>query len=416
MNDHISVFPIESHDHRRLVAAYDLGHIEEHSPGLIHWHPPGTAVVRQLEAFVRGLHEEHGYEEVRSPALLSRALWERSGHWEKYRAGMFVAEGPDGDSAYAVKPMSCPGQIGIYQHRRRSYRELPLRLFEFGHVHRNEPSGALSGWLRLRGFVQDDSHIFLEPEQLQQVIAGFVTMVEKAYAAFGFEAWRWRLALRPDQRAGSDAVWDDAESRLRAACANLGLAVEECPGEGAFYGPKLEAVLQDRHGREWQCGVVQVDFVLPKRFGLAYQDAEGCSSREPLLVHHAVLGSLERWLAIVLEHHGALPDWLAPVPVGVCPVGQGQEEAAQRLVLRLREQGVPAHLMVDDSLGKRLRALAEMKVPMWAVVGAREAVADSVSVRRHNGPAAVLPIEEWVREVACCRRERREWRPACSEP
>lgn len=399
----------EAFDHRRLIAAYDLGHIEEHSPGLVHWHPAGVRVLRRLEAFVRGLHEAQGYEEVRSPALLSRALWERSGHWDKYRDGMFVASGPDGEGAYAVKPMSCPGQIGVYQHRRRSYRELPVRLFEFGHVHRHEPSGALSGWLRLRGFVQDDSHVFLAPEQLAEVVAGFVRMVNLAYPAFGFSSWRWRLSLRPQVRAGSDAVWDEAEARLRAVCSQLGLAVEERPGEGAFYGPKLEAVLHDRLGREWQCGVVQVDFVLPERFGLAYQGADGRDDHRPILVHHAVLGSLERWLAIALEHRGALPDWLAPVLVGVCPVGKGQAPAAQALVERLADAGVPARLVDGDPLGKRLRALAEAKVPLWAVIGAREAGEGLVSVRRHDGAAVVVNAQAWAAQVAQAWAQRRAW-------
>lgn len=401
----------EGFDHRRLVAAYDLGHIEEHSPGLIHWHPAGVKALRRLEDFVRGLHEERGYKEVRSPALLSKALWEQSGHWAKYRQGMFVADGPDGEGAYAVKPMSCPGQIGIYQHRRRSYRELPLRLFEFGHVHRNEPSGALSGWLRLRGFVQDDSHVFLAPEQLGEVVEGFVQMVSQAYPAFGFSKWRWRLSLRPSQRAGSDEVWDQAEGLLRRVCQELGLVVEECPGEGAFYGPKLEAVLEDRLGREWQCGVVQVDFVLPKRFGLSYQGADGSDQHEPLLVHHAVLGSLERWLAVALEHNGALPDWMAPVAVGVCPVGQEQEPAAKALVAQLEQAGVPAMFSSGDPLGKRLRDLAEAKVPLWTVVGAREAASGQVSVRRHDGKAVVMPVDQWVAQVAHAQAQRQAWEP-----
>ncbi len=406
----VSVSPVSSdavadgHDHRRLVQAYDLGHIEEHSPGLIHWHPAGVKVLRKLEGFVRDLHEAQGYEEVRSPALLSRALWEKSGHWQKYRAGMFVAEGADGDSVYAVKPMSCPGQIGIYDHRRRSYRELPLRLFEFGHVHRNEPSGSLSGWLRLRGFVQDDSHVFLAPDQLQQVVESFVSMVSHAYPAFGFQKWRWRLSLRPAMRSGDDALWDEAEGRLRAVCRHLGLDVEECPGEGAFYGPKLEAVLEDRLGREWQCGVVQVDFVLPKQFELHYQGADGLE-HSPILVHHAVLGSLERWLAVVLEHNGCLPDWLAPVAVGVCPISDDQLPQAEAFAHALRAQGVSVVVSAHDPLKGRLRDLAESKVPVWAVIGAREAAAGQVSVRRADGPSQVVEAQEWAHAAGNALRQ-----------
>lgn len=395
----------EGFDHRRLVQAYDLGHIEEHSPGLIHWHPNGVKVLRALEGFVRGLHEDQGYEEVRSPALLSRALWEKSGHWQKYRAGMFVAEGADGDSVYAVKPMSCPGQIGIYDHRRRSYRELPLKLFEFGHVHRNESSGSLSGWLRLRGFVQDDSHVFLAPDQLQGVVEGFVAMVSQAYPAFGFDQWRWRLSLRPEMRSGDDALWDEAEGRLREVCQLLGLEVEECPGEGAFYGPKLEAVLKDRQGREWQCGVVQVDFVLPQQFDLKYQGSDG-QEHSPILVHHAVLGSLERWLSVVLEHNGCLPDWLAPVAVGICPISDAQLPQANALAKALRAEGVGAVVSANDPLKGRLRDLAEAKVPVWAVIGAREADAGQASVRRADGPSQVVDALGWAQEAGRLMRQR----------
>lgn len=402
---------LEELDHRRLIQAYDLGHIEPHSPGLIHWHPNGVRVLQQLEAFVRQLHRRRGYEEVRSPALLSRQLWEQSGHWDKYRQGMFVAEGPDGEGAYAVKPMSCPGQIGIYQHRRRSYRELPLRLFEFGQVHRREPSGSLSGWLRLRGFVQDDSHVFLAVDHIQQVVADFVDMVGQAYPAFGFERWKWRLSLRPQQRAGSDDLWDEAEGRLRQVCQDLGLEVEECPGEGAFYGPKLEAVLEDRLGRRWQCGVVQLDFVLPERFDLAYQGADGRDNHRPILIHHAVLGSLERWLAISLEHNGQLPDWLSPVVVGICPIGAEQKAAAHQLAHMLEEVGVAAQVWADDPLKGRLRALAAAKVPIWAVLGQREVDGGDVSVRRADGQAEVCDMEGWVARMARLHRQRREWRP-----
>lgn len=406
-----SIVSSDGADHRALIAAYDLGHIAEHSPGLIHWHPAGVRVVRALEHYVRSLHEAQGYEEVRSPQLLSRALWERSGHWDKYREGMFVAGGPEDEGAYAVKPMSCPGQIGIYQDRRRSYRELPLRLFEFGQVHRREPSGALSGWLRLRGFVQDDSHVFAALHQLQDVVAGFVAMVQQAYPAFGFSKWRWRLSLRPAQRAGSDALWDEAEARLRAVCQALNLDVVEAPGEGAFYGPKLEAVLEDRLGRQWQCGVVQVDFVLPERFDLAYQGADGRDDHRPVLVHHAVLGSLERWLAIVLEHAGVLPDWLAPVVVGICPIGQDQDPQAEALARRLRAAGIWARVCKDDPLAGRLRALAAAKVPIWVVIGKREAAAGQVSVRRADGPAQVLEEEVFMAQLRDALQARRNWLP-----
>lgn len=408
---HSPALELEDNDHRRLIQVYDLGHTNPQSPGIIHWHPNGVKVLQRLEAFVRRLHVQRGYQEVRTPALLSRQLWEQSGHWEKYRQAMFVADGPDGEGAYAVKPMSCPGQIDIYRHRRRSYRELPMRLFEFGQVHRREPSGALSGWLRLRGFTQDDSHVFLAVDQLDQVVADFVGMVGQAYPAFGFQKWKWRLSLRPERRAGSDLLWNEAETRLRQVCARLGLEVEECPGEGAFYGPKLKAVLEDRLGRQWQCGVVQLDFVLPERFDLAYQGRDGRDDHRPVVVHHAVLGSLERWLAISLEHNGRLPDWMAPVIVGVCPVGAEQNEAAHDLVARLDEVGVSARVWSDDPLKGRLRELAQAKVPVWAVLGRREVEHGDVSVRRAQGEAVVCNVEGWVARMGRIQRQRGEWRP-----
>lgn len=387
-------------DHRDLISLYDLGHIEQHSPGMIHWHPAGAQVVRRLEDWVLGLHAAAGYQEVRSPMLLSRQLWEKSGHWDKYQDLMFVAQSAD-DAQYAVKPMSCPGQIAIFDACRRSYRELPMRLFEFGHVHRREPSGSLSGWLRLRGFVQDDSHVFCSPDQLGEVIAGFAGMVAKAYPAFGFSEWSWRLSLRPDRRAGSDEVWDAAEDSLRQACQKLGIDPVEAPGEGAFYGPKLEAVLRDRLGREWQCGVAQVDFVLPERFELQYQDASGSQVR-PIMVHHAVLGSLERWLAIALEHQGGLPAWLSPNFVALLPVGAAQEESCHELAASLVAQGIPARVLADDPLSGRVRAASAAKYAAIGVVGEREALSGQVSVRRAKG-SEILSVEAWVAELRALR-------------
>lgn len=385
-------------DHRDLVAAYDLGHIESHSPGLIHWHPAGVSVLRKLEHWVRVLHARQGYQEVRSPALLSRELWEQSGHWDKYRELMFSCE-PPGEQAYAIKPMSCPGHIGIYAHRRRSYRELPLRLFEFGHVHRREPSGALSGWMRLRGFVQDDSHVFCAAQDIQVVIAKFVGMVEQAYRAFGFQSWSWRISLRPEQRAGDDVLWDAAEGALRQACAELGIVVEEAPGEGAFYGPKLEAALVDRLGRAWQCGVAQVDFVLPERFALDYQAADGLRA-QPVMIHHAVLGSLERWLSIVMEHAGALPDWLSPHAVAVLPISQGQAEAAHALCEQMRGRGIEAQVLEEGPLSGRIRDAAAACFSHIGVIGGREAEAGQVSVRGSDGKSQVMAQSAWIEALA----------------
>lgn len=385
-----------SNDHRDLIQAMDLAHFEDHSPGVVFWHPAGVRVLRRLEDFCRHLHEQEDYREVRSPQLLSRSLWERSGHWQKYRQAMYVVQ--EGD--LALKPMSCPGHLAIYADARRSYRDLPFRMFEFGAVHRQEPSGALSGLLRLRGFVQDDSHVILAVNQIQEGVEAFVRMVEQAYPAMGFERWSYRISLRPEVRSGSDAEWDLAEGALRQAAQALGLEAEEAQGEGAFYGPKLEVVLHDRLGRAWQCGVVQVDFVLPRQFDISFQNAQGEAER-PVMLHHAVFGSLERFLAILLEHHGGLPEGLAPQPVAVCPIGQAQEAAGQALVQRLRAAGVPAQMVVEGPLNGRLRHLAQAHVPLWAILGGREVASGQVMVRRRGEEGGHLMDQQaWVDQVA----------------
>lgn len=383
------------HDHRDLVQAMDLAHFEEHSPGVAFWHAAGVRVLRRLEAYCRQLHDSEGYDEVRSPLLLSRSLWERSGHWEKYRQAMYVTQGDE----LALKPMSCPGHMAIYANARRSYRDLPFRLFEFGAVHRQEPSGALSGLLRLRGFVQDDAHVILAKDQINDAVAAFVRMVEKAYPSLGFDRWSYRIALRPEERAGSDSDWDASEAALRQAALNLGLEVEEVPGGGAFYGPKLEVVLHDRLGRPWQCGVVQVDFVLPGKFDLEFQNFQG--KREcPVMLHHAVFGSLERFLAIVLEHHAGLPDGLAPCPVAVCPISGAQVSAAQGLIAQLRQVGVPAQLSADGPLSGRLRHLAQQHVPVWAILGEREVVQEKIMVRqRGKTEGMVFDQSAWIGDM-----------------
>lgn len=381
-------------DHRDLIQAYDLGHIEEHSPGLIHWHPNGQKVIKKLKSRVAALHEKRGYQEVSSPIILHRSLWEQSGHWDKYQHNMFVAQGGGEEQGqYAVKPMSCPGHISIYKHQQRSYRELPYRLFEFGHVHRNEPSGALSGWMRLRGFVQDDSHVFAQVSQIEQVVGDVVNMVEEMYRLFGFDQWRWRLSLRPEQRAGDDGLWDQAENALRGVCQNLNIDVVEAPGEGAFYGPKLEAAVEDRLGRQWQCGVAQVDFVLPQQFGLGYWNAQG-EREAPVMIHHAVLGSLERWLSIVMEHHGELPDWLHPNPIVVLPVSQRHQQYAEELCAQLRKKNMEHILLSDGPLSGRLREADRRAIPHRWVVGDKEVAHASVAVRRFHEPMSVKSVDE----------------------
>lgn len=381
-------------DHRNQIMAYDLGHIEEHSPGLIHWHANGVKVLRKLESWMLRLHEQYNYQEVRSPALLSKSLWEQSGHWEKYQDLMFVAQ-IDEKEAYAVKPMSCPGHIGIYQQKRRSYRDLPFAQFEFGHVHRYESSGSLSGWMRLRGFVQDDSHVLCEPNQIDEVISQFVEMVQQAYQAFGFEQWNWQISLRPEKRAGDDALWDQAENALRQACLRLGIVAREVEGEGAFYGPKLEASLVDRLGRSWQCGVAQVDFVLPGRFGLSYQNAQG-EQEKPVMIHHAVLGSLERWLSIVMEHHKKLPNWLSPHAVALLPISIKQEEQAQALAKALRKKGIHVSVVAEGPLGGRVRDAKDQLYAHIAVLGNQEIEKGSISLRKDDGSSEQMPQQSWI--------------------
>lgn len=398
----------EGWDHRALLRAMDLAHFEERAPGVVFWHPAGARAMRRLEAFVRAAHEQEGSLEVRSPMLLPRALWEQSGHWAKYHDHMYVVpsdSSEDNDAAradggaLALKPMSCPGHILIYQASPRSYRDLPMRLFEFGQVHRRESSGALSGLLRVRAFVQDDSHVVAARHQIPEGVASFVRLVERMYRALGFSEWSYRLALRPAVRAGSDDLWDDAEEALRRSVRALGIDPEEAPGEGAFYGPKLEVHLRDRLGRSWQCGVIQVDFVLPERFDMSFRNSSGALER-PVLLHHAVLGSLERMMAVVLEHHGRLPDGLAPEPVRVLPVGAEQEGAAASVADDLRRRGVPARMEADGPLPGRLRDAADRRIPVVAVVGAREAAGDQVMVQPLGGGRRLMQRAAFVDRVA----------------
>ncbi|WP_199336653.1 aminoacyl--tRNA ligase-related protein [Oscillatoria sp. FACHB-1407] len=317
-------------DHRELARDMDLFHFEEHSPGMVFWHPQGLRLFHNVETFMRQVYQAHGFEEVRSPVALSRSLWERSGHWAKFRKGMFVVS--DGavdaeaksvrssDPGYALKPMSCPAHIAIYQSHKRSYREHPIRFMEFGMCHRNELSGALSGCMRLRQFVQDDAHIFCREADVQQEISRFLKMVQRVYVAFGYEQFSLQISLRPEQRLGSDALWDRAEALLIGAVEALGHSYQLAPNEGAFYGPKLEISLQDQLGRSWQCGTFQIDFNLPHLFELAFVNERGELER-PVMLHQAVLGSLERWIGILLEHHrGILPIWAAPTQVAIASI------------------------------------------------------------------------------------------------
>lgn len=379
---------LANHDHRSIGARLDLFHLQEEAQGSVFWHPRGLQLYRLVEEYVRSAVREDGYEEVKTPQLLSRSIWEASGHWENFRENMFVLE-----DDLALKPVSCPGHIQIFANRVRSWRELPLRLAEFGACHRNEPSGVLLGLMRVRAFVQDDGHVFCTEAQVEAEVARFCERVRRVYAAFGLGEPEVKLSTRPAQRAGSDALWDRAESALAAAAQKAGLSFELQAGEGAFYGPKIEFAVRDSHGRVWQCGTVQLDFVLPERFDLGYVAPHGGRER-PVMIHRAILGSLERFLGILLEHHrGRLPFWLAPEQVAIAPVAEAQRPYAEEVAQALRRAGLrPVIDARDESLGRKVAEAQARGVPALWVIGAREVEARSVSIR----DVGVLPLAEAV--------------------
>ncbi|HTA88422.1 MAG TPA: threonine--tRNA ligase [Polyangiaceae bacterium] len=382
---------LEASDHRVIGQQLDLFHLQEEAPGMVFWHPRGYALYRALESVVRAWTAHDGFEEVRTPELLRSAIWEQSGHWQNFREHMFAFE-DDGKSA-AMKPVNCPGHAQIVRKRSLSHRDLPLRLAEFGVVHRDEPSGVLHGLMRLRQFTQDDGHVFLAEVDIEREVARFCSSLHDFYEALGFSEIAVSFATRPPQRAGSDELWDRAEHALENAARRAGLQTRHKPGEGAFYGPKLEFELRDRHGRAWQCGTIQLDFVLPERFELSYDDGSGKRVR-PAMLHRAMLGSLERFLGILLEHHaGRVPAWLAPEQVRVLPVHREQRGCAEELVLRLRERGLRASCDAGDAtLGRRVARAYELCVPLLWVVGAREASNGTVAERSPAGTQRLLPV------------------------
>jgi len=366
-------------DHRALGQRLDLFHFRDEAPGMVFWLPRGLVLYRLLEAAVREQSQAQGYAEVRTPQILRRPVWEASGHWQHFFDGMFRVE--DQSCEAAIKPVSCPGHIFLVKRRPPSYRELPLRLCELGVVHRDEPGGTLHGLLRVRQFTQDDGHIFCTEEQAEDEVLRFCAAVEPFYRAFGFADVRVALSTRPDERAGADAVWDRSEAALVAVLERMGIPYRRQPGAGAFYGPKLEFVLHDNRGREWQCGTIQFDLVMPERFDLTYVDATG-ARRRPVMLHRALYGSLERFLGILLEHHGShLPAWLAPTQVALLPVAAAHREAARALAAKLGAAGLRAQLFDDESLGKRVALAHDQAVPFQAVLGARELAEGTVSLR-----------------------------------
>lgn len=372
----------EKRDHRKLGRELDLFHIEDHSPGMIFWHDKGWTLYRTIENFVREKIQADGYIEVKTPTLVDRSLWEASGHWEKFRENMFVAPS-DEDKFLCVKPMNCPCHVQIFNQGLKSYRELPLRMAEFGSCHRNESSGSMHGIMRIRGFVQDDAHIFCEPSQITSETVRFCALLKDVYKAFGFTEVKVKFSDRPEKRAGDDATWDAAESALKEACAAAGLEYTLNPGEGAFYGPKLEFVLRDAIGRDWQCGTLQVDFVLPERLGAEYVGADGAKHR-PVMLHRAILGSLERFIGILIEEYaGKFPFWLAPQQVAVATITNEADGYAAEVKQALTRAGIRA--TADTSPNKinyKVRELSLQKIPVILVVGAKEQEQKTVSIRR----------------------------------
>ncbi len=372
----------EKRDHRRLGRQMNLFHLQEEAPGAVFWHPKGWTFFRQLECYMRDAQGALGYVEVNTPQVMDRGLWEASGHWETFHENMFTTETEDG-KVYALKPMNCPGHVQIFKQGIKSYRDLPIRIAEFGKVHRYEPSGALHGLMRVRAFCQDDAHIFCTPDQIMSETKMVCDFILGLYRVFGFDDCFVKYADRPEKRVGSDEVWDHAEAALQEACVAAGVEAALNPGEGAFYGPKLEFVLRDAIGRDWQCGTLQVDFNLPVRLDAEYVDEHGERQR-PVMLHQANFGSLERFAGILIEHYaGNLPLWLAPVQAMVCTITQDADEYAAQVVARCREAGLRAEAdLRNESISYKVRQHSVEKVPVLLVVGQREADQGTVAVRR----------------------------------
>ncbi|MEE8657931.1 Threonine--tRNA ligase [Acetobacteraceae bacterium EV16G] len=392
----------EKRDHRRIGREMDLFHIQEEAVGQIFWHIKGWRLYNVLQDYMRRIQTAHGYGEVRTPQLVDRSLWEASGHWDKYREHMFIATVEDEDKTLALKPMNCPCHVQIFRHGIRSYRELPLRMAEFGACHRYEPSGALHGIMRVRGFTQDDAHIFCTEAQIAAETARFMSMLSEVYRDLGFSDFRVKLSDRPEARAGDDAIWDRSEGALKEACALAGVAYDLNPGEGAFYGPKLEFVLTDAIGRDWQCGTLQVDFILPERLDASYIGEDGARHR-PVMLHRAILGSFERFIGILIEQYaGKFPLWLAPVQVAVASIVSDAEPYAQNVAEALRKAGLQVELDIRNvKINAKVRDHSVARVPVILVVGRREAEQGQVAIRRLGATEQqTLPLAEAVALLA----------------
>lgn len=389
----------EKRDHRRLGKELDLFHLQEEAPGMIFWHAKGWALWQQVERYMRGVYQDNGYDEVKAPQVLDRSLWERSGHWTKYRENMFTTESEN--RYYALKPMNCPGHIQIFNSALRSYRDLPMRIGEFGQCHRNEPSGSLHGLMRVRGFTQDDGHIFCTEDQILPECEAYTRLVMKVYHDFGFDNIAYKVATRPEMRIGEDSVWDKAEAALMKSLEDLGLEYEVLPGEGAFYGPKIEYHLKDCLGRSWQCGTIQVDFQMPGRLGAEYV-AEDNSRKVPVMLHRAIIGSMERWIGMLIEHYaGAMPVWLAPIQVAVANITEAQAGYVDEIVAKMKAAGLRVQKDVrNEKINYKIRELSLQKLPYIVVVGEKEREAGTVAVRARGGKdLGVMKVEDFIARV-----------------
>ena len=389
----------EKRDHRKLGRELDLFHIDEYSPGTVFWHPKGWTLWQEIEQYMRRVYRENGYQEVKGPQILDKTLWEKTGHWDKYRENMFITESEKRE--YALKPMNCPGHILIYKQGIKSYRDLPLRFGEFGACHRNEPSGGLHGIMRVRGFTQDDGHIFCTEDMIQAEVTAFTTLLQKVYKDFGFTEILYKLSTRPDKRIGTEESWDRAEAALAEGLRASGCEFEYLPGEGAFYGPKIEYVLKDALGRQWQCGTIQVDPNLPERLDAEFVGEDGARHR-PIMLHRAIVGSLERFISILIEQYaGALPTWLSPVQVVVLSITDSHAEYAQSVAQSLQKQGFRAVVdLRNEKIGYKIREHSVQKVPYQVVVGDKERDENQVAVRaRGNVDLGSMPLSAFVERL-----------------
>ena len=390
----------EKRDHRKLGRELDLFHIDEHAPGLVFWHPKGWTLWQGVEQYMRKVYQDNGYQEVKGPQIIDKSLWEKTGHWDKYRENMFTTESEKRD--YALKPMNCPGHILIFKQGIKSYRDLPLRYGEFGQCHRNEPSGGLHGIMRVRGFTQDDGHIFCTEDQILQECVNYTALLQKVYTDFGFKNIIYKVATRPAQRIGSDAIWDKSEAALMESLRASGCDFEISPGDGAFYGPKIEYTLKDAIGRQWQCGTMQVDFSMPERLDAEYVGEDGARHR-PVMLHRAIVGSLERFIGILIEESaGALPTWLAPVQLVVLNITDAQAEYAKKVAKTLQNQGLRVDLdLRNEKITYKIREHSMQKLPFLLVIGDKEMAAGAVAVRARGGKdLGAMPLEAFSALIA----------------